>query len=153
MKNNLNGAERPYFTTQTKGAEIRAYAMPTIDNLRQVFKNLSEIQVETILHMMKVYEGRKEMDESLLTPNAIKWSNDCCCCLGMGELAMVVIADILTEGRETSWEIYQDQEGWPNLDGPSWEAVNIGDPYTTTLIRDDEGFHLMCWGDYQERSL
>lgn len=61
------------------------------------------------------------------------------------------LAYLVTEGRTITWEVFQPQEEWPSFaDGPAWEAIATGDPYTTTLILRDGRYSLGCWGDLPE---
>lgn len=64
------------------------------------------------------------------------------------ELAHAAIALILTDNRDTSWEVCQPQEEWPNYaEGPAWEAVNLGDPYITTLVLKKGKYRVMAVAD------
>ena len=79
------------------------------------------------------------------------WANSCYCRPGRLEIAMAYVAHVLTEGRTTVWEVFQNQESWPSyFDGPSWEAIEVGDPYINTLIHRNGNFSVGAWGDLPE---
>ena len=67
------------------------------------------------------------------------------------DIVEAVVAAIITEGRDYSFEIYAplNQDKWKSYShGPEWSAVNAGDPYVNTIIKTPSGnYRVACWGD------
>lgn len=79
------------------------------------------------------------------------WVRSCSNAPSRREIAHAVIASIITEGQDQSWDVFQPQEEWVSIyDGPAWECVDVGDPYIPTLIRRNDDYLVMCWGDLPE---
>lgn len=89
---------------------------------------------------------------AVVMPGAVTdWAASCFHKPKRWEQHHAALAYLVTEGRTITWEVFQPQEDWSSFaDGPAWEAIETGDPYTPTIIHRNGRYSLGCWGDLPE---
>ena len=118
---------------------------PSIKKLQEI-PGIGPAEAQAIRHALKW--GHFEAEQPWTPIGVEDWVRSCYHQPRRLDVAHAICAHIITEGRDISWDVMQDQSEWASYhEGPSWEAVNVGDTYIPTLCRKNGNYRVCGWGD------
>ena len=112
--------------------------------------SLLDVDRQTAKRIRGIVKKTIDPEDETLFPKTYKWSQSCYSAPTTGALEMHALNELLNGFGVEGLGKGDDDYGYT----PPFEFINLGDPYNTTIIRNNRSgtYFISTWGDVAERN-